>query len=457
MPTVEEYLTWDPRNPAALSERSLVDIPPGVSPKDIYLSRRIHQLEVEHVWKKTWQVACRETDVAKAGDFMVYDVADQSVIITRTEAGALRAYHNVCLHRGTPLVEGSGSTPRFRCTFHAWTWDLDGNLAELPCRWDFPHVDRRNYALREVQVDTWNGFVFVNLDPHARSLAEYLGPTVLRHFELWPRADSVRVAWVRKRMPVNWKIAMEVFLEGYHVFRVHPQMVEYSGDANTQYDAYGLHSRFIAAMGVPSPHLDHATDEQAIVDAMIGEEFANMFGDTGAVEIPQVPDGATARTVIAQFMREVLGTETGADFSAKSDADMLDAIQYFLFSNFMPWAGYQLPMNYSVRPDGDDPESCIFDLQVLMSAPSSGERPPDAALHVLTDDEPWSAAAELGGLGPVFDQDMVNIYKIQRGLHSDGLDGLTFAEYHEMNIRNFHRNLRRCLDEGKVPPAEETA
>jgi phenylpropionate dioxygenase-like ring-hydroxylating dioxygenase large terminal subunit len=99
---------------------------------DRYLSREFHEKEVEHVWKRTWQAVCRETEVAEPGDTHVYDITRFSVIVCRTGSGELRAYRNACLHRGRQLVDSSGNYKKLSCPYHAFTWGLEGDFKGAP-------------------------------------------------------------------------------------------------------------------------------------------------------------------------------------------------------------------------------------------------------------------------------------------------------------------------------------
>jgi len=149
-----------------------------------YLSREFHDLEVAHIWKRTWQAVCRNTEIADAGDTFVYNITRFSVIVCRAADGSLKAYRNACLHRGRQLVDASGNYEKFRCPYHAFTWDLEGEFRGAPCKWDFPHIEAEEFALPKVQVDTWGGWVFINLDREAPPLNEYLG-VLPQHFERW--------------------------------------------------------------------------------------------------------------------------------------------------------------------------------------------------------------------------------------------------------------------------------
>jgi len=448
MTTVEEYLRHDGGAPDVLFERSTKDHGTAPLSKECYVSAAWADLEMDKLWKRVWQMACRENDIPAVGDFVEYVIGTQSVIVVRDAPDSIKALQNSCRHRGTALVQGCGSRQELECTFHGWTWNLDGSLKRIPCRWDFPDVTDEACRLPECRVATWNGFVFINFDPDAPSLEEYLGEAVPRHFERWPLAQRWKAVHVVKPVPANWKVAFEAFIEDYHVFRTHPQIVPYAGDCNSQYDIFDdLHGRMITAMGVASPHAGDQYSYQDTVDAMIGDLIADVVREQGVeVPIPQVPEGGTSRQVLAEFMRQSVGQRSGVDLSGLSDAEALDAIEYHVFPNLIPWGGFSFPLVYRYRPAGRDPNWCLFDIMIFVPFPEGAEMPKDAPPVLLPAEGPFSDCAELGPLGPVYDQDMVNMTRVQKGLQNDGLTEVNFAQYQEMNIRNFHANLSRYVE-----------
>ena len=171
-------------------------------------------------------------------------------------------------------------------------------------------------------------------------------------------------------MPCNWKVALEAFIEAYHTLAVHPQLLTTAADSLTEYDVYGPHvSRMITAVGVSSEHLDRQLDDVEIVRAMLGSKDAEVV----------VEPGSSARQVLGERIRASLRKRTGRDYSNVTDAELLDGIEYFLFPNFMPWAGFLTSFAYRFRPDGHDPDSCVIDIMVLEPIPDGADRPPAAA------------------------------------------------------------------------------
>lgn len=209
----------------------------------VYYDPEYHRLEVEKLWSRVWQLACLEEEIPDVGDYHVYDIAHLSFLIVRTGPDEIKAYRNACLHRGRKLRESDGrGAKNLRCAFHGWCWELDGAVKEIPCQWDFPDVEVGQYGLPEAKVETWHGFVFINPDRQAESLADFLGD-LDTHFAHVPFERRYKAVHVSKLMPMNWKTCQEAFMESYHVVATHPTLMENLGDANSRYDAWGNYSR----------------------------------------------------------------------------------------------------------------------------------------------------------------------------------------------------------------------
>jgi len=151
---VQELLDAESRPvPATLRATADDDLGTGGVARSRYTSRAVHDLEVEKVWARLWQMACRQEQIPEVGDSVVYDVAGFSLIVVRSAPDEIRAFHNSCLHRGTRLRTQPGPVTELRCPFHGFTWNLDGTFAGMPCPWDFPHVDPDTFCLPEARVE----------------------------------------------------------------------------------------------------------------------------------------------------------------------------------------------------------------------------------------------------------------------------------------------------------------
>jgi nitrite reductase/ring-hydroxylating ferredoxin subunit len=402
------------------------------------------ELERRHLWPHVWQVACREEDIPETGDIHVYEIADRSFLIVRTGAGQIRAYYNSCLHRGRKLMDASGRVEQLRCGFHGWTWNLDGEIKSLPCRSEFAHLDDGGLALPQVLVSCWGGFVFINMDLKAPPLEEFLG-VLPEHFSRWKLEECYKAVHVGRVIRCNWKVAQEAFMESYHVVATHPQILSFFDDVGAQYDVFGEHvNRNLAAFAEPSPHLAHEAGVHEVIEGMFGlwgrEDAAAPRGDIG--------EGG-ARAYLGGLARAALQRTSATDLGPGSDAEMLDALVYNLFPNFAPWGGFAPNIVYRWRPNGCDVDSCIMEVMILKRPPRDGRRPEPAALHWLSEDEPWSAASELHALGPVIDQDMSNMPQVQEGLKASVSGEVQLGRYVESRIRHFHRTLDAYIERGE--------
>ena len=408
---------------------------------DRYLSREFHELEVEHVWKRTWQAVCRDTEISEAGDTFVYDITRFSIIVTRTEAGTLKAYKNACLHRGRQLIDKNGNYENFRCPYHAFTWKLDGSFKGAPCKWDFPHIEDDKFGLPEVQVDTWGGWVFINMDRNAKPLHEYLG-ILPEHFERWKPENAYKMIHVEKVIPCNWKVGWEAFIESYHAIATHPQILPYTDDADSQYDVWEPHiSRTITALGVPSYHMKNLVD-QDVVD--------NMLGVSPMVARPteaEVPAGMTAREYIGKLNSEEFSPNHDRELASfATNSERMDSILYSIFPNLAPWAGFHPNITYRFRPNGDDHETALMEIMVICQLATGAERPKDVPVRRLGANELFSEAPELGvSLGTIFDQDLFNMPMIQKGMHTLESGELVLGNYQEVRIRHFHQTIDKYI------------
>jgi phenylpropionate dioxygenase-like ring-hydroxylating dioxygenase large terminal subunit len=140
-----------------------------------YLSRAYAQQEKRSLWPRVWQIACREEEIPAPGDFITYEVCDESVIVARVRSGNIIAYHNVCPHRGRRLVSGCGKASLFRCGYHGWMFDLDGKNVRVQDKDDWQGgLDGEAIDLHRVRLETWGGFVWIDFREAGESLADYL-------------------------------------------------------------------------------------------------------------------------------------------------------------------------------------------------------------------------------------------------------------------------------------------
>jgi phenylpropionate dioxygenase-like ring-hydroxylating dioxygenase large terminal subunit len=392
-----------------------------------YTSHDWHDREVDGLWRRVWQFACREEQLPYVGSYVVYDIARLSFIVIRSAPDQIKAFFNTCLHRGRQLKDFNGRCSEIRCPFHGFAWQLDGRLADVPARWDFDHVHDGDFCLPEARVGTWAGFVFINPDPDAAPLEEHLGG-LPEHFKRWDLESRYIQGHVAKIIDANWKIAQEAFCESYHVNATHPQALPYLGDVNSQIDIWDTFARVITPGGIASPLLDWEPTEEQILRYML---------DTRVDEetFVSLDSGQSARTASANAARERWRPVAGDHVDQWSDSEFIDNLDYTLFPNFHPWGAYNRIV-YRFRPDGDNHRRSI--MEVFLLAPFSGPRPAPAKTTFLGPDDSWTLAPELGMLGKVFEQDSYNMAKVQKGLEQARKPGVTLANYQESKVRWLH-------------------
>lgn len=414
-------------------------------PASRYTSREWHEREIEHLWKRVWQFACREEDIPRPGDHYVYEIATLSFIVMRTDDMSIKAYPNACLHRGRRLKDQDGSCSEIRCAFHSFAWTLDGKLKDVPARWDFPHIDDDAFSLPELKVGTWAGFVFINPDANAEPLESFLGE-IADQFAVWDLGSAYKEAHVAKVVPANWKVAQEAFCEAYHVSGTHPQILPYLGDTNSQVDIWDNFSRVITPGGTPSPLLDWKPTEEEMLRSMLDVRV-------GAPLPISLEEGQTMRALGADLSRKRWRPVVGDMVDKMSDAELMDSIDYTVFPNFHPWGAFNRIV-YRFRPNGDDHRTAI--MECLFLSPFSGERPKPAEVHWLTDDETFSNASELGMLGKVFDQDLFNMPNVQRGLETTFKPGVTLGNYQESKVRWLNDKFGDWVESNGTPTSSES-
>jgi Rieske 2Fe-2S family protein len=195
-------------------------------PARYYRDPAVLEAEWERIFGRSWLYAGREERAARPGDFFTLPVGGESVLVVRDRDGRLRAFHNVCRHRGARLCAAeSGSLKAIRCPYHAWTYGLDGRLAAVPNLRDGDGFRREEFALHPVTLETWRGCVFINLDERAGPLERALGamPDRVRRYPL----EDLRIARRETHeVEANWKILVENYQECYHCPGVHPELCD---------------------------------------------------------------------------------------------------------------------------------------------------------------------------------------------------------------------------------------
>lgn len=193
-------------------------------PKRAYHDAGIFDWERREILRRDWVMVAREEDAAEPGSYLLVDVDGDNLIVVRGRDGQLRAFYNVCRHRGTAVIEEPcGKAVRFQCPYHAWIYDLDGSLIRAKHTEDLEDFSFDAFGLAPVRLETWQGFVFVNLSAEGGTLAEQLGDLVdhMSRFDFGRLRSAKRTEYA---VAANWKFIAENYSECYHCPGVHPQL-----------------------------------------------------------------------------------------------------------------------------------------------------------------------------------------------------------------------------------------
>lgn len=422
-------------------------------PSKRYYDQEFYDLEVEHFWPHVWQMACRLEQIPEPGDWIEYNNVGKSVLVVRTNDG-IKAYHNACRHRGVPIAggttvgcshasaHGNCSKKGFVCPFHGWRWNMDGENTLVYAEQIFSErqLDGDDLDLIECRVETAMGCAFINFDDDAPSLRETLGPIVdnLEEHGL----HKVRAEWQYGTvLPANWKIAMEAFMEGYHVLQTHPQLYHnnpemYSG----RYGNKGVEDVPTAPTPTNLREIVDATVRgmQLLSDGMAGMIHQKEVDIAKSVPIDDLPQDDPAKAmemwggmVAAEITRQL--RERGEDVSdiiEKKQSHPINAVE-FLFPHWFVLPTFTSFSSYRIRPLG--PESCFFEIWSLTQFPEGEEPEPVMEPTVLPYDSP--------DFPPIPRQDYANIPIQQQGMHADGFEFMRLSHQMEGMISNYQRIL----------------
>jgi phenylpropionate dioxygenase-like ring-hydroxylating dioxygenase large terminal subunit len=434
-----------------------------------YIDPAFARLEYRRLWNRVWQAAARLDEVPETGDYTTYDIGDQSALIVRVDESTIKVYHNFCPHRGTALGQGCGHfrNNKIICPFHGWRWDTSGRNEFVLERPQFRDgkLASSDVGLREIKHAVFGGFIFINFDANPIAFDEFIAP--VRQMVENLAIDQMRHYWW-KAIPVraNWKVAQEAFFEGYHVPATHPQLekaaaeVIYNGrpESEVEYthtyvatDAYPHgHGRFY---GTKTPMKGQIRVENADMvegmaarlnllaegmDAQILAEDVEVVRSLKGKPIP--PDSNLgAEWVKALYAR---AAEQGRPMMKPTPENLgMWGGEVFIFPNLLilPMAGNA--MIYRARPAEFDPDHCIFEILSTKTYPAA-VKPPRAVVQTVTD------GSDPDQLRLIPRQDLGNIPRMQRGLHSLACKQIWLAAEHEKMILNMHQELDRYLRDG---------
>lgn len=403
--------------------------------KERYTTQEFAALEWERLWKKVWQLGALERDLEEVGSYFCLEVGPESVFFVRQKDGSVKAFNNVCPHRGNRIVDtGIGEAEKFKCSYHGWTFGLNGKFKHLPNAEVFPQGAPCS-GLQQLPCAVWGSFIWFSLDPDAIPFDDYISPLKDHlepyHFERMFLTRDVTIEW-----DCNWKTSVDAFNETYHVSATHPQLLWYLNDLDVQIDCYERHSRYLVPFGMLSPHLDGAPEIPPPLKSMLVDAGLDPASYSGPV------DGI--RKTVQNFLREN-GPEKGYDFSELNDDQLTDDYNYLIFPNLTFNTHADHLMLFRHRPNFEDPNKMFFDVWTFALIPDEDEQPEERPRH-----KQYKGGEK--SLGMVIDQDGHNLPKVQKGMNSDGYKGLWLGDL-EVRIRHFHKVISDYIygPDGKGP------
>lgn len=432
-------------------------------PGNRYTSKEFFEQEWEGMWTKVWLLLGREAQLPNPGDWQMEPVGREEVLMVRQKDGGIKAFFNVCQHRGNPLVsETRGHVrSRFVCKYHSWAFTPDGELNFAPDKDDFPEGNPcGKVRLVELACETFAGFIWVNMDPDAQPLKSFLGPIwdewEAREVHTWKRTMA-NTMW----LPCNWKVVLDNFNESYHVPTVHMGATPSTdrkavrGNINTYYKETRFdladegHNRMVMKGGYSTGQTDK---EGNILEPLAG--LLEYWGLDPA-EFKGRPEDT--REALQEAKRKN-GPAMGYSHYANVPAEQLtDAFHYTLFPNFAVslWAdGFHF---LRARPHPDDPEQCLFDNWWYSSPASIGapnsNRPISGDLEHANPETGEVDVTMLSypedSIGPAIEEDVAVFVTQQRGFRSRGFKGV-YLSNQEKRIRRYHELIDDYID-GRLP------
>jgi phenylpropionate dioxygenase-like ring-hydroxylating dioxygenase large terminal subunit len=419
-----------------------------------YTSRSFMEAEWENVWTKSWLITIRADDIPEPGDFMVEEIGRESILIVRQNDGGIRAFYNVCQHRGNKLVvEPEGSMPAFTCPYHSWRFELDGQCSYAQDPEDFPAGNPCPRAgLAELACTQFAGFVWINMDTECIPLHDFLG-AIVEEWSAYPLEKMLRVQATSVHMPCNWKLVLDNFHETYHLPTAHPEGIEYAEDSylETRIEIYenghalGQTQCCLPAQRLPA-HKDPLTQP-------IAEDLTRWGLDPESFRGRE----RDARGAV-QKQKRALHAERGLPHYARlSDDQLTDVFHYTLFPNFATSLNADGMLFLRALPHPSDPEQCLFDCWYFNFGAMSSQK------NLVTIDGNANERAEREyirygekSLGVVLDGDAWVLAGQQQGMRSRGYRGAILANQ-ERRIAQYHAMIDRYIAGYRPRPAGKNA
>ncbi len=408
---------------------------PDRVPAARYYDPEFYELECERLWPRVWQMACRLEEIPRVGDYVEYENLGQSIIVLRLDDDTVKAFHNACRHRGMRLVQDRGSCRGgIVCPFHGWCYNLDGSnrFVYEPDLFDASNLDPGDLRLLECRVELWGGCAFICLDDDAPSLRDSIEPFASFHDARG--VERMRTEWWHSTvLPVNWKLAIEAFMEGYHVMQTHPQLISRSSDTGYAGSKSRDTTAYMGSDDVIESSLYFMRTLHEGIASMVLEKDIRVAEGLRNIELPADPKQASL-----EWNRRLNDAITAWNRSAGipipdqnelAERGLVSVVNY-CFPHFFLLPMYGNAASYRVRPLG--PEETLFEIWSLTMFPE-GEAPREplrTPVPMAPDDPRWPEIPR---------QDFSNLPRQQAGLHARGFEFMRLSSRIEGMIGNYQR------------------
>lgn len=406
-----------------------------------YTSQEFMELENEKLWSRVWNIGAWAAELSEPGDFVTHQLGRESILMVRQPDMTVKAFHNVCPHRGNRLVYvNNGSLEKFTCTYHGWQFNLDGVVAHVQDEDDFPQGSPcGKLGLTEIPAEEWAGFVWYNMDENCFPLAGFLGE-VKSYIDLHKLSEMKRVYYKVCEVNFNWKALHDNFCESYHLPATHPEINDYFDDdyKNTDFELYEVGHNLMKMKGsLPSLR----NDEPFALNEKLRGDLATWQLDPAEFE-----NRAHAVRKALQLQKRKLGASKGFDhFERLPDVWLTDVFHFNLFPATSLTVASDVVSLQRCEPHPKDPNKSIFHhWHMALQANDADLVPSPEGMTEFVEVEQREVVYGEETLSAVADQDLERATGQQLGFQSRGFKG-AYLSGQENRVQQFHNFIDRYL------------